>query len=106
MSTHFSGRPSRIETHGALRPTLLVALDEQAHRTAATTDSATLIRTVGLILAAMGDELRRFSVMRATALTALRESGTSYDRIAARTGLSKARVAQLSRAARDHQRSA
>lgn len=86
-----------------LRPTLLIALDEQAHRTASTTDSATLIRNVGLILAAMADELRRLSVMRAIALATLRESGTSYDRIAARTGLSKARVAQLSRAALDHQ---
>lgn len=86
-----------------LRPTLLIALDEQAHRTAATTDSATLIRTVGLILAAMDDELRRFSVMRAIAVASLRDNGTSYDRIATRTGLSKARVAQLSRAALDHQ---
>jgi len=92
-----------METHGVLRPTLLIALDEQAHRTSSTTDSATLIRTVGLILAAMDDELRRFSVMRATALATLRESGTSYDCIAARTGLSKARVAQLSRAALGHQ---
>lgn len=97
MRTRASRQPRGFRTHGVLSPNLLIALDEQAHRAASATDPATLVRAVGLVLAAMDDELRRFTALRAAALATLRKDGASYDGIASATGLSKARVAQLSR---------
>ena len=54
------------------------------------------MRAVGDAFAALDGELERFAKVRLAAIAALRADGWSYDRIAAATGLSKARVAQLS----------
>lgn len=75
----------------------MIALDRQAHQTAANLDHETAVISVGNFLAAMDDEIARFSAIRRAAIASLRDAGHSYDRIASRTGLSKSRVAQLSR---------
>jgi hypothetical protein len=81
----------------ALAPSLVAALDDQVHRLTCMSDKAHVVRATSHILKAMRNELRRLSKLRLLALAELRASGDSYDRIAASTGLSKARVAQLSR---------
>ena len=75
---------------------LLVALDAHAHRATQIHDPGEVVQDVSDFLVAMSDELGRFSTIRLGAIRDLRGSGASYDRIAAITGLSKARVAQLS----------
>jgi hypothetical protein len=84
----------------ALSAPLLIALDEEAHRTHRLTDPAESVRTVSTFMDAMTDELARFGTLRLQALATMRRDGASYDRIAARTGLSKSRVAQLVHACR------
>ncbi|MCW2788356.1 MAG: hypothetical protein JWP56_659 [Aeromicrobium sp.] len=86
--------PVDVELY-ALPPALLVALDHQARQAVASTDPAQCVRETNGILAAMRDELWRFSSIRQDAIAALRANGLSYDQIASSTGLSKARVAQL-----------
>lgn len=51
-------------------------------------------------LEALEQEATELQSLRLAAIATLRTDGYSYDRIAVLTGLSKARVAQLSRAAR------
>jgi hypothetical protein len=55
------------------------------------------IRAVGDVFAALDDEMARIAAVRLTAVRQLRRDGWSYDRLAAATGLSKGRVAQLCR---------
>lgn len=78
---------------------LLVALDCEANRVNRIDEPATIISAVNTFMAAMEQELGRFGTIRLSAVAALRQQGTSYDRIAASTGLSKSRVAQLARPA-------
>lgn len=74
---------------------LIAALDGHARRAIHHLDPAATVRTTSDFLAAMTAELERFAAIRLTAIANLRAHGLSYDRIAATTGLSKARVAQL-----------
>ena len=60
-----------------------------------------IIAAVGDTYAALDDALEAIAVPRLRAVAQLRAQGWSYDRIAAATDLSKGRVAQLVRAARD-----
>lgn len=76
---------------------LLVALDYEANRVDRINEPAMIISAVNTFMAAMEQELGRFGTMRLSAVAALRQQGASYDRIAASTGLSKSRVAQLAR---------
>ena len=57
------------------------------------------IQAVGDTFAAMDDALAELALPRLRAIAELRALGWSYDRIAEETGLSKPRVAQLSREA-------
>ena len=57
----------------------------------------TVIKAVGDTFAAMDTEMERIAKVRLRAVRRLRNDGWSYDRIAAATGLSKGRVAQLSK---------
>lgn len=82
--------------HRNLSAGLLAALDGHARRAIHHLDPAATVRTTSAFLAAMTAELDRFAAIRLTAIANLRARGLSYDRIAAMTGLSKARVAQLS----------
>lgn len=91
-----AGASPHRESQFVLAPSLLVALDEQAHRVTRSGDALQTIRIVGDLFDAMRDELARFSTMRLAAVSSLRAEGLSYDRIASSTGMSKARVAQLS----------
>ena len=60
-----------------------------------------MVRAVGDTFAALDSELERIAAVRLDAVRRLRGEGWSYDRIAAATGLSKGRVAQLSNLVRD-----
>ncbi len=60
-------------------------------------DPVTIIKATGDTFAALDNELERIARVRLAAVRKLRTSGWSYDRIAAATGLSKGRVAQLSK---------
>jgi DNA-directed RNA polymerase specialized sigma24 family protein len=71
------------------------ALELEAQRLRDLPDPVDTIRGVGDAFAAMDVELGRLADVRLEAINALRADGWSYDRIAASTGLSKGRVAQL-----------
>lgn len=79
----------------SLSPSLLLALDEHAHNATYGRDPAQVVRAVGRFLEALSHELQRFGQIRLDAVATMRAGGSSYDRIAASTGLSKSRVAQL-----------
>ncbi len=84
---------------GALSPELRDAVRSEAARIADLEDPITVIKTTGDAFAALDSELERIADVRLAAIRRLREEGWSYDRIAAATGLSKTRVAKLSREA-------
>ena len=73
---------------------------KEAHALGAVVDPADRVRAVNDFFAQLDAELEQFADVRFEAVTQLRAEGLSYDRIAEATGLSKARVAQLVRAAR------
>lgn len=85
---------------GALSPQLTRALRAEAQRLALASDPVRAIRAVGDAFAALDAELARIAQVRLEAMRQLRDTGWSYDRIAQETGLSKGRVAQLSREAK------
>jgi DNA-directed RNA polymerase specialized sigma24 family protein len=72
----------------------------EAERLAGLGEPAVVARAVGDAYAALDQELEKFAKVRQKAVAQLRRQGWSYDRIAKATDLSKARVAQISRAAR------
>ena len=82
---------------GQLAPSVRQALREEADRLEEVEDPLATIRGVGDFFAAIDHELERIAEVRLRAVGALRQQGWSYDRIAAATGLSKGRVAQLVR---------
>lgn len=82
---------------GQLAPSVREALREEASRLEEIEDPLATIRGVGDFFAAIDHELERIAEVRLRAVGALRQQGWSYDRIAAATGLSKGRVAQLVR---------
>jgi hypothetical protein len=79
----------------SLTPALLLALEQQAHHATWGRDPAQVVRAVGHVLEALAEELRRLGRIRLDAVAIMRADGSSYERIAASTGLSKSRVAQL-----------
>ena len=76
------------------------AVREEARRLAEGPDPVVVTKQVGNFFAAIDRELERVAKVRLGAIVAMRAQGWSYDRIAAETGLSKARVAQLVKDAR------
>lgn len=80
---------------GSLSQAVREALDLEAKRLRDLPDPVDTIRGVGDAFAAMDAELGRLADVRLEAINELRRDGWSYDRIAASTGLSKGRVAQL-----------
>jgi DNA-directed RNA polymerase specialized sigma24 family protein len=71
----------------------VIALQEQP-------DPLHAIRVVGNTFAALDTELERLASLRLKAVAELKADGWGHGRIAAATGLSKSRVAQLAAAAR------
>lgn len=94
-------QPGRVRRAGArpgvLAKDLRTALRQEATRLSAITDPVARIKAVGDAFAALDTELERLALVRLQAVRDLRGLGWSYDRIAAGTGLSKGRVAQLCR---------
>jgi uncharacterized protein YerC len=82
---------------GALSADLRQALRGEATRLARVEDPLARIRAVSDTFAAMDAELARFADVRYAAIVQLRRQGWSYERLAAASGLSKARIAQLRR---------
>ena len=82
---------------GDLSPQLRDALRDEAARLGDIEDPVTAARAVGDAFAALDTELERLARVRLAAVRALRREGWSYARIAAATGVSKGRVAQLVR---------
>ena len=82
---------------GSLSPSVRRELRAEAKRLAELGEPVAVIRAVGDAFAALDAELERVAAVRLRAVRQLRSDGWSYDRIAEATGLSKARVAQLSR---------
>jgi hypothetical protein len=82
---------------GALSAQLRTALRAEAQRLEALSDPVDIVTGVGDTFAALDGELERIAKVRLKAVHRLRREGWSYDRIAAVTGLSKGRVAQLSK---------
>lgn len=62
-----------------------------------------VISAVGNTFAALDDALAQIALPRLRAIAQLRSQGWSYDRIASATSLSKPRVQQLARDARDRE---
>jgi DNA-directed RNA polymerase specialized sigma24 family protein len=73
------------------------ALRAEAERLDDGGDDVAIVRAVGDAFAALDTELERIAKVRRRAVRRLRRQGWSYDRIAEATGLSKGRVAQLSK---------
>jgi DNA-directed RNA polymerase specialized sigma24 family protein len=78
-----------------LSPQVRKALRDEAKRLEAAGGPVEQVRAVGDAFAALDAELERVAKVRLRAVAQLRRDGWSYDRIAAATGLSKGRVAQL-----------
>lgn len=76
------------------------ALNAEIHELAGTEGALERIRLVGDFYAALDAELERIAQVRLEAVRELRTQGWSYARIAAATGLSSGRVAQLAREAK------
>ena len=85
---------------GQLSPQLRAAITDEAQRVAELEEPLVVIGAVGDLFASLDDALAELAMPRLRAVAQLRRQGWSYDRIAAATGLSKGRVAQLSREAR------
>ncbi|NUR14912.1 hypothetical protein [Terrabacter sp. C0L_2] len=89
-------RPRRAGARrGSISPELQSAIRAEAERLAAMPDPVLTTKAVGDLFAAIDRELDRVAKVRLKAVRELRRGGWSYDRIAAATGLSKGRVAQL-----------
>lgn len=75
------------------------AVAAEVTRVRAIEDPLKTVQEVGETFAAVDEALADLLLLRLRAISELREEGWSYDRIAAETGLSKPRVAQLAREA-------
>ena len=85
---------------GLISAELQAALLAEAHQLASIDGAVEQVKAVNDFFAQLDAELEQFADVRFEAVSQLRAEGMSYDRIAEATGLSKARVAQLARAAR------
>lgn len=84
---------------GIISAELQAALLNEAHQLANVVDPVDRIQAINDFFAQLDFELEQFGDTRLDAITELRTQGLSYDRIAEATNLSKARVAQLVKAA-------
>lgn len=84
---------------GVLSPALLAALLAESRSLGGVVDAVERIKAVNDFFAQLDLELEPFGDTRLEAVSELRAQGWSYDRISEETGLSKARVAQLVKAA-------
>lgn len=82
---------------GELSPELRDAVRAEAARIADLHDPVAVIKATGDAFAALDVELERLAKVRLAAVNQLRKDAWSYDRIAAATGLSKTRIAKLSK---------
>ncbi len=82
---------------GVLSADLKQAIRAQAGRPEEVGDDINIVLAVGNAFAALDAELERIAKVRLRAVRRLRRQGWSYERIAAASGLSNARVAQLSK---------
>lgn len=85
---------------GQLSPELHAAIRDEAQTISDLEEPLAVIAAVGDAFAAMDDALAQLALPRLHAVAQLRRQGWSYDRIATATALSKGRVAQLAREAR------
>lgn len=79
---------------------LRMAFRTEVERLDGLDDPIAVVRQAGDLIAGLDDEAEAIAAVRLNAVAMLREQDWSYDRIAEATGLSKARVAQLSQRAR------
>ena len=82
---------------GKLSPAVRQALRDETAAIEAVADPLQRITAVGDAFAGLDGELARIAKVRLAAVQELRDQGWSYDRLAAATGLSKGRIAQLCR---------
>lgn len=85
---------------GVLHPDLRAAFAGEVARLERVPDPVARIRAVNDSFAALDGELAALAGVRLRALAALRGDGWTYQRLVAGTGLSKSRVAQLARQAK------
>src|SRR3954470_18523092 len=91
-------RPRRAGARrGAIAPAVRAALREEARRLSGVPDEVERVRLVGDFFAALDRETERIAAVRLVTVGRLHRGGMSYEAIAAATGLSKSRVAQLVR---------
>ena len=83
-----------------LSPELEAAIEAEAARLAAVEDPVEAVQSVSEVFNALDDALEVVAEPRLRAIVELYRTHGSYGRIAAATGLSKSRVAQLYREAR------
>ena len=86
---------------GELSEQMQEAISAEAARLDALVDDLETIRATGQVFNALEDAILEIGEPRLRAIARLRADGWSYDRLVAATGLSKTRVAQLVREARD-----
>lgn len=85
---------------GRISAELQRALLAEVHDLGQIVDPAERVRAVNDFFAQLDAEMEPFAEVRLEAVSELRALGLSYDRLAAETGMSKARAAQLARMAR------
>lgn len=85
---------------GQLSEELKAAIKNETEHLESIGDELELIEAVGNTFAALDDALEELALPRLKAIAELRRQGWSYDRLAAATPLSKGRIGQLAREAR------
>lgn len=98
MSTRRQNRSGARD--GLISADLQAALFAEVRQLASTDSAVEQVKAVNDFFAQLDVELEQFADVRFDAVSQLRAEGMSYDCIAAATGLSRARVAQLARVAR------
>jgi uncharacterized protein YerC len=97
VSTHRQNRSGARD--GLISADLQAALPAEVCQLASIDGAVEQVKTVNDFFAQLDVELEQFTDVRFDAASQLRAEGMSYDRTAEATGLSKARVARLARAA-------
>lgn len=93
-------RRAGYEPGRQLSPPLEAAIDAEAARLGAIEDPAEAVRAVTEVFMALDDAFEAVAEPRLRAISQLYRTSRSYQTVATATGLSKARVAQLVRTAR------
>lgn len=92
-----TGRARSGARAGRTSKGLRKAIRDEAAELMAIADPANRVRAVGDVFAALDAELAKLAEVRYAAVRELRAAGWSYEKLAAASGLSKSRVAQLVR---------